>query len=654
MKKIYLTLFTFALAASVGFSQSNYPVEYTGKKDKSNDSFIITKDYVVKPASTPSVQLNPEIVIFEDDFSDPNTWVISQNPAAFQVTWQIGTDLETSGGAPLETINSTSLDNGYAMVDSDVMVNPGIIEEDTWLTMANPVDLTDFDKVVVQFETMYRSWTDETAFVVVSNDPDVWPTLTQFTDADSIVGVYKAFPNLPHGSQSNPTNNPTLIQINISDYAANQSQIWVRFSFNGIWGYAWFIDDFKIIEQPANDMKMLRSRLSHNGFIDINDSINYKLREEYARIPASEVSEFHMGVESFNFGFETQTNVVTELTVDDDEGNFVFGMMGSVLSLANNDTIFSEDVTTISLENGYYTVTAVVTSDQESGGDDFENNTIIRGLEISPYYYALDGIGVHPEAQVGSITAGGDLEGDPEDGYRVMVHYDIKNELEIFGLEVLLHQTRTVPGGFVIATILDSTEALDQIFDSPLAESEEVEITQEDIDAGYKRIYFDEPVTLEGVAVFASIEMFVSIDVDNDSPISILDDRTVIQPDLSSVIYVPEDNVFPNGNAGAIRLMLDILDGIEELEVDVAVLHQNVPNPAIELTRIDFELLSPQKVTVMVTDLLGKVVSNENLGNLQQGTHQYILDVSNLNAGIYQYTILTENGKLTKSMSVIK
>jgi hypothetical protein len=121
------------------------------------------------------------------------------------------------------------------------------------------------------------------------------------------------------------------------------------------------------------------------------------------------------------------------------------------------------------------------------------------------------------------------------------------------------------------------------------------------------------------------------------------------------MIYVPVDNtVYTNGNAAAIRLMLDVIDGIEELKTDVAVLNQNVPNPANEITRIDFELLSPQKVTVIVTDMLGKVVSKENLGPLSQGTHQYTFDVSNLNAGIYHYTILTENGKLTKSMSVVK
>jgi hypothetical protein len=363
-----------------------------------------------------------------------------------------------------------------------------------------------------------------------------------------------------------------------------------------------------------------------------------------------------MGAESFNFGFETQTNVVTELTVDDDGGNFVFGMTESVLALANNDTIFPEDVTAITLEDGLYTVTATVTSDQESSGDNFENNTIVRGLEISTDYYSLDGIGIHPEAQVGSITAGGGgEEDDPDDGYRVIVHYDIQNELEIFGLEILLHPTRTIAGGFVVATILDSTEAIDENFDNPLVESEDFEVTQEDIDAGFKRIYFDEPATLQGVSVFASIEMFVSINTNNDSPISILDDRTVQQPDLSSMIYVPVDNtVYTNGNAAAIRLMLDVIDGIEELKTDVAVLNQNVPNPANEITRIDFELLSPQKVTVIVTDMLGKVVSKENLGPLSQGTHQYTFDVSNLNAGIYHYTILTENGKLTKSMSVVK
>ena len=657
MRKIYMTLFIFAMAISMAFAQSNAGSEKTSKKMKSDPTFLMTSDGVIKPISNSNDTKEAQVVIFEDDFSDPATWIIDQNPDAFQVSWQIGTNLETTGDAQIESISSTTRDNGYAMIDSDVMNNQTGVNEDSWLTMANPADLSDFDKIVVQFETMYRSWTDETAFLVVSTDPNVWPELTPSTNADDIVGVYKVFPNILYGTSSAPIANPTKIQINISDYAANQPVIYVRFNWTGQWGYAWFVDDFKIIDQPANDMQMLMSRLSHNGTEDINDVNNFKLREQYARIPANQVSEFHVGAESFNFGFENQTNVITQLEVRNSADEFIFGFTNTSAELANSDTVFPTDLIPITLENGSYTVDFMVSSDQENDDSEgnYGNNMIMRGLEISTDYYAVDGIGLHPVAQVGSFTIGDDPEAFPEDEYRVFTHYDIDGAIDIYGIEVLLRAEATVPGGFLVAAILDSAETMEENFDNPYAESQEHEVTQEDIDAGYVRIYFDEPITLEATQVFASIQFFVSIGGDNDSPISILDDRTVTQPDLTTNIFVPEDNtVYTNGTAAAIRLMLNGTVGIEQVQEEVAVLGQNVPNPASKLTSIDFELLSNQNVSVIVTDILGKVVSNENLGELQQGTHQYTFDVSSLKAGVYQYTILTENGKLTKSMSVIK
>ena len=657
MRKIYTTLFVFAMAGSMAFAQTNAGNEKTSKKMKSDPTFIITNDGVIKPVSNSNETKEAQIIIFEDDFSDTSTWIIDHNEAGYPIDWQIGLNLETSGGAQIESINSTTRDNGYAMIDSDTENNQSGPAEDAWLTMANPVDLTDFDKIVVEFETMYRSWSDETAFLVLSTDPDVWPELVPSTNADDIVGVYKVFPGIPYGSGSASIDNPTTIQINVSDYAANQPEIYVRFSWNGIYGYAWFIDDFKIIDQPANDVKMLMSRLSHNGTGDINDVNNYKLREQYARMPANQVSEFHVGAESFNFGFETQTNIITTLEVRNSADELVFGFTDTEAELVNNDTIFPTDLIPITLENDLYSVNFSVVTDQENDDTEgnFGNNVIMRGLEIGTDYYAADGIGVHPVAQVGSFTVGDDPEAFPEDGYRVLTHYDIGAAIDIHGLEVLLRADATVPGGFLRAAILDSTETMGENFDNPFAESEEIEVTQEDIDNGYLRIYFDDPIIMENAQVYASIEFFVSIDVDNDSPISILDDKTVKQPDLSTNIFVPEDNtVYTNGTCAAIRMMLNGSVGIEEVKEEVAVLSQNVPNPASKLTRIDFELLSNQNVSVIITDIQGKLISNENLGSLPQGAHQYIFDVSNLKAGIYQYTILTENGKLTKTMSVIK
>jgi flagellar hook assembly protein FlgD len=71
-------------------------------------------------------------------------------------------------------------------------------------------------------------------------------------------------------------------------------------------------------------------------------------------------------------------------------------------------------------------------------------------------------------------------------------------------------------------------------------------------------------------------------------------------------------------------------------------------------TEINYTLESAGSVTLVVTDANGKVVFNQDLGYQSVGANRYRLDVSSLQAGNYQYTIVTETGKASKSMTVVK
>ena len=84
--------------------------------------------------------------------------------------WEIGNNLECGGFYPIEPIESE--DGFYAMLDSDEYGGEegGTETEDSWLTMANPVDLSDFDNVVVEIDTWYQSYNSERCFLVVSTD----------------------------------------------------------------------------------------------------------------------------------------------------------------------------------------------------------------------------------------------------------------------------------------------------------------------------------------------------------------------------------------------------------------------------------------------------------------------------------------------------
>jgi hypothetical protein len=93
---------------------------------------------------------------------------------------------------------------------------------------------------------------------------------------------------------------------------------------------------------------------------------------------------------------------------------------------------------------------------------------------------------------------------------------------------------------------------------------------------------------------------------------------------------------------------------ISSLEYDLVikdVLGQNYPNPAQDVTTIPLTQLDTDAY-ITVIDLQGRIVAADRL---VQNSVNYLLDVSSLNSGIYQYYLSTENGRSeTISFEVLK
>ena len=175
--------------------------------------------------------------------------------------WQIG-QIDCAGSYPIASILSTSASDGWAVVDSDAYggATGGSEVEDSWLTMANPVDLSSYTNVVVEFETQYRRYNYEQPYIVVGIGDGAgnvtWPDLDPDTDISALTNVFKPL-DVPN---STATANPELIQVNIRPALVGltpteAADIYIRFHWTGTWGYAWFVDDFAIIEQPDNDVQ---------------------------------------------------------------------------------------------------------------------------------------------------------------------------------------------------------------------------------------------------------------------------------------------------------------------------------------------------------------------------------------------------------------
>lgn len=624
MKKIYVSILGLAAVGSSALGQSKADFEHYNAGIKNRVAQRIDVEQAVSEYNRGGSAL------WSDDFSTPSNWVIAHDVTASSLDWEIGV-VGCGGFAQIDTIQSTTQSNGYAMIDSDEYGGEtgGTEVEDSWLTTANPIDLSGVSNVVLEFETWYRRWNYERPYVVISTDGVTWPDLTPDTDISQMPNVFDVFPDFPDATSLDQ--NPTLVRLNISAAAGNQSQVWIRFHWAGTWGYAWFVDDVRVVEQPANDLVTQSAYITHNG-----------TGEEYGQIPQSQLtSNFAVGGSFYNFGYADQNNVVATLDVLDSGSNSVMSATSSYTVAESDSTYDMDEVATTSgmLPVGLYEGSLTVVSDEEmSGAGTFANNVYLRNFAVTEDRYAIDGIGVHPSNYLNLGSLGTNSFTDAADGFMMLTYYDVSQTVAVMGVEILL-STATVPGGSIIVSLHDTADVFADDVTLPLEQTDVIDVTQADVDAGMITVMFEEPFTADPNAYFASVEMFSN---SNASDIRILNDLTVDQPNYSSMIYIPNDQVYTNGNAAAIRLITADNVGISETAVLEGV--SVYPNPTEGLIQINVTDLDVYTVEVM--NVLGeRVYASTANGNS-------VVDLNSHTTGVYIVRVSTENASYTERVLV--
>jgi hypothetical protein len=634
MKKIYLLSFApFAL------------FNVYGQKAKSS---VVEKrsDIRYEKSAKPSNEDQEKITIWESDFSSAAGWDIDHDAADCSLDFSIGS-ISCQGDYPISDINSTTASNGWAIVDSDFYggAEGGTDVEDSWLTMSAPVDLTAYPNVVVEFETFYRAYNFEKPYLVVGlgdgNGNVVWPTdLTPQSDLTAYTGVYDIFPERLYNQQTSGTENPRKVRINISDVAGGQQEVYIRFNWTGTWGYAWFIDDFKIIEQPQDDLES-----NYAYFVGTNNE-----GIEYGRTPIDQLDDsYDLGGEILNFGINDQTSVQVVADYGSFNYTYTIGDLASGLTATYGQT----EIPNLSI--GQYVGTFTVTSAVETAGVDFYNNISKRNFDVTQEIYSQDGIGINPASEQATSSLGSDSFGEPTETYLASM-YHLKNAVnQISGFEIGLSTNSTAGAELLISFVDTATFFLDGLtpvedLNGNIALSNYYTVAASEISAGKVKVAFEDVIELPAGAYFAVVQP-----INNGStPIRILDDQTVPQPSVASMINTLDDSGNPtsytNGNAFAIRLLTGDQLNLEEVnnEFDFGV----YPNPANANTTVSFELSNEAAVVVTVTDLTGKVVATQNLGTVA-GANSVTVDTQSLSNGVYMVN-LSVNGSISTQKLVVR
>ena len=100
--------------------------------------------------------------------------------------------------------------------------------------------------------------------------------------------------------------------------------------------------------------------------------------------------------------------------------------------------------------------------------------------------------------------------------------------------------------------------------------------------------------------------------------------------------------------------VISITTGLNSVTKGDLTLLAAFPNPADNEISINFGLIQSSKVEIEIYDITGKIVNTIKLDKLESGSHTSKINTASLNAGVYMYSIKSENAKMFSKFTIAK
>ncbi len=630
MKKIYLLTLAVVLSAGAWAQRSVSTNAANAVMTKSSDEVVISNSTSVRA---------PFDVLWSEDFGTttigaiPATWT----EAGADLGWK-KTMIGSTGcfGTSTATLNSTTKLNGVLIYDAD-SINEALTGDCTGATYAQRtaevvsgvINLTGEPNVRLTFQQYFRlCCSPTTTFLTVSVSPDGGGTWVDY-DVKGTTGI------------NSYNTNPELVSINISAAVGGSSNVKVKFTFDsGLGVYFWQIDDIQIIEGPANDVKLERA------YADFS----YTDGGYYTQTPAGQVAPITFRGAILNDGGIAQTTVNMNVSVT---GAGTYSQNSNTITsmpLFARDTLLITTPTFDPLAVGTYNI--VYTVDQVETDELIANNSITQVIKVSDTVYARDNgvIG----AGISSSLSPSDYVGGDVDGSVIGTLYEFPAAGTITTASAFV-ATSTQNGAsfdFVLYNI-DGTGAFVEVANSDIyvvagTADKNKWVTMPFITPGGPYPVLAGETYIIGVRVYGA----PAFDLD------ILNDVLLEGTQPAQTTFVDAGGTGAWGwiqKAPFLHLNLEILNlGLNEIDAANAVLHQNIPNPAVGNTAVNFEIVKANEVSLALYDVTGKLIKSINAGRLAAGMHTVSVETADVDAGVYFYTLTVGEQKLTKKMTIMK
>ncbi len=627
MRKTYIFLLTIVAAFSAKAQVT--PINH------STDLFLPGSNVAdVVPEITPSSAAAAGDTIWYDDFSDFSNWITGvESLSTVDSLWQHTTTGPagnlTSG---LGDIQSATVANGWAIFDAELNGSltatggaaPGVTF-DSYLQLANPIDLSSYPSVAVTF-TEYYYELNSSAFLEVSTDGTSWTTIELHTGLS--------------GNEQTAKN--AINYKNISSIAGGESAVWIRLRYSG-GGVFWQVDDFMLVEGSTYDLNMLD--------VFAGDFIS---SFEYTQIPLAQVTEMSIGAATENAGAAAMPNPIYSYEISNSSGivaDSSFAADTNLLASGVIDTTFFNTGYTPD-EVGVYTIAVSVDGDSTDATP--SNNGGARDLLVTEFIYA------HDDDQNLNLLLDGGTGDNPSPECKFGLLYEIHADAMLYSIQTVFYsqtglETTSETCTYDVYELLPGdntpisqlTPIVTGLYDFNLpgdvSTGSSVNIVDILVDEG------------NGVQLTAGNAYLVAIGNPNEGKNIVLiasgGDR-----DRAGLRYGPY------GQGGAvnwytgwtttplIRLNFDQSVSVQENE-DVSDLSL-YPNPTHGDLRIVYTSKEDQEMTFNIFDINGSLMlSQQSISSIgQRNTVEF--DVSGLASGMYLVQIQGSNSTLTRRFVV--
>ena len=552
-------------------------------------------------------------------------------------------------GSAASSMNSTTSSNGTIIVDSDLFGADANYDanwvENCWFQTVAPIDCSEHPYVSISLETRYRCWDNggsddsEKCLIEVSRDGVNWPAIDNWDEAsgyviygtDTVASRKEVFPGY---ETSDTSDNPSLLEFDITDAAGGQTEVYVRFRWSGTWGYSWEIDDIKVYDTPANDTR-IDNYLSYTDY----ERTGYY---EYGAWPLSQIpADLAAAAKVYNVGFEDQTNVTLDVTA---AGTTAYSTP-ITLSYATADTLSAAYLPTAL---GPVTVDYLLTAD--AADENPGNNMASQSFEVTDLSWGRD---------EGTPVNAAPAEGT--DDYIAVSLFDIVDDVVIYAIDVAV-MAGSETGTSIITHLFDGFDDnfLAEQYGGILQSTDEFDIIAGNTnDVGvpvtnWYTLVFDEPyLASAGDWLGAGFEHYGGSNVQYG--------ESKYTQDNTAFIYGP----FGAGSAydwyytnevPMVRLNLNpnAVNTISEETVNTTgfEMFPSFPNPTNGVTRIQFRLDRAADVNFEVIDITGKVVYTLDMGTQAPGYNSISVDASEFAAGVYTYTLSVDGERSTDRLMV--